>query len=102
MTAGFRPLALVAGMLALVGAQAADEVIRAHYACDQGEKIEVRYFPQKGTAVLVRHKKALELRQEVSGSGFIYSNGRTTIRGKGDDLTLEIGRRAPLDCRVQP
>ena len=101
MTASLRPYALVAGVLALAGAEAADEVIRARYACDQGEKIVVRYFPQKGTAELVRNKKALELRQEVSGSGYIYSNGRTTLRGKGDELSLEIGKRAPISCRAR-
>ena len=90
---------------ALLGAGAwagdAVEVIPARYACDNGEKIDVRFFPQKSLAVLVRNKRSLELPQQVSGSGFIYSNGRPTVLGKGDDLTLDIGRRAPISCRTR-
>ncbi|MGE5621895.1 MAG: MliC family protein [Bacillota bacterium] len=40
----------------------------------------------------------LELRQQISGSGFIYSDGSTVVRGKGDELTVEAGRMAPVRC----
>src|SRR5690606_4545677 len=29
-----------------------------------------------------------------------YSNGPNTLRGKGDALTLELGRRVPIHCRA--
>lgn len=72
----------------------------ATYACDHGETLEIRFFPLQGVGVLVRHGKTMELQQQVSGSGFIYSNGPNTVRGKGDELIVEIGRMVPFKCRV--
>ena len=53
-------------------------------------------------SVLVRGGQTTELQQEPSGSGFVYASRTTTIRGKGDDLTVEIGRMAPLQCKAKP
>ena len=39
---------------------------------------------------------------QPSGSGFAYGDGRHNLRGKGDALTLEVGRRVPLQCMAQP
>ena len=69
------------------------------FACDGGQSVTVRFHPDE-RAVLVRNGEEIELRQQVSGSGFIYGNGPTTIRGKGDDLTVEIGRMVPIQCRA--
>lgn len=71
------------------------------YTCITGEKLEVRFFPLQGVAVLVRNNRTMELQQQPSGSGFIYSNGRHTIRGKGNELLLEIGRMVPIRCVAQ-
>jgi membrane-bound inhibitor of C-type lysozyme len=71
------------------------------FACTHGESVSVRFSPAHGTAVLTRHGERMELQQQPSGSGFIYSNGPNTIRGKGDDLTLEIGRMAPIECKAR-
>lgn len=73
---------------------------RVVFACDDGETVEVRYFPLQGVAVLVRHGKTIELQQQPSGSGFIYSNGPSTVRGKGDEISVEIGRRVPIMCKA--
>lgn len=51
--------------------------------------------------MLVRNGETMELQQQPSGSGFVYSNGPTKIRGKGDDLTVEIGRMVPLQCKAK-
>ena len=53
------------------------------------------------SVMLVRGGRTLELQQQPSGSGFVYSNGPSTVRGKGDELTLEIGRMAPIACRAR-
>lgn len=74
---------------------------RVRYACDSGETVEVRFFPAQGVAVLVRGGATIELQQQPAGSGFAYGNGPNTIRGKGDALTLEIGRRVPIQCTAQ-
>ena len=71
------------------------------FTCSNGPDLSVRFFPAQGVAVLVRNGETMELQQQPSGSGFIYSNGPTTIRGKGDDLTVEIGRMVPLQCKAK-
>lgn len=81
--------------------EAATEVREVTFTCAHGETLSVRFFPKQGVAVLVRNGENIELDQKVSGSGFIYSNGPNTIRGKGDDLTVEIGRMVPLQWKAQ-
>lgn len=78
---------------------AAGEVREVAFACDGGQSLAVRFHPDE-RAVLLRNGEEIELRQQVSGSGFIYGNGPTTIRGKGEDLTVEIGRMVPIRCRA--
>lgn len=75
-----------------------DKVIHVNFACANGERLDMRFFRDKGRALLVRDGKALELRQQVSGSGFIYGDGSTTVRGKGEELTVEAAGAAPLQC----
>ena len=73
-----------------------------HYQCEPDKRdIEMRYFPDHGVAVLVLEGVTHELQQQVSGSGFWYSNGKYTVRGKGDSLWLEIGRMMPIDCQAK-
>ena len=71
------------------------------FACMNGETIAVRFFPAQGVAVLVRNGNTIELQQQPTGSGFLYSNGPNTIRGKGDELMLEIGRMVPVPCKAR-
>lgn len=72
------------------------------YTCQHGQSLAVRFFPEQGVAVLVRNGQTIELQQQPSGSGFIYSNGPNTVRGKGNDLTVEIGRMVPWQCQASP
>ena len=74
---------------------------RATFTCDNDETIEVRFFPDQGIAVLVRGGQNVELQQEPSGSGFKYSNGQTTIQGKGDELMLNVGMMATAKCKAK-
>ena len=71
------------------------------FSCTNGESLSVRFMQAKNAAVLIRNGQAIELQQQASGSGFIYSNGPNTIRGKGDDLTVEIGRMVPIQCNAR-
>jgi membrane-bound inhibitor of C-type lysozyme len=50
--------------------------------------------------VLTRGEDVTSLPQLPTGSGFHYSNGRIGIRGKGNELMLEIGRMAPIPCQT--
>lgn len=74
---------------------------RVQYVCGNGDEIEMRFFPLQGVGVLVRHGKTMELQQQPAASGFLYSNGPNTVRGKGSDLIIEVGRRAPIECQAR-
>lgn len=73
----------------------------ASFHCTNGETVRVRFYTAKETAVLVRQGEEIELAQQRSASGFIYSNGPNTIFGKGDKLTIEVGRMVPIQCVAQ-
>jgi len=69
------------------------------FTCDDGNRIQVRFSQSRHQATLVRNGESMVLPQQASGSGFIYGDGRTTLRGKGDELILEVGKMAPIRCR---
>lgn len=74
---------------------------RVQFICNNNEAIEMRFFPLQGVGVLVRNGSTVELQQQPMASGFLYSNSSTTVRGKGDELIVEIGRMVPLECRAR-
>jgi len=93
---------LAAALLAITVAACtspAEEVLEVQFSCVNSDDVTVRFFPGRELAILLRNGEQIELPQQISGSGFIYSNGPTTIRGKGNDLTVEIGRMVPIQCR---
>ena len=71
------------------------------FTCENGEQLEMRFSQDQRIGVLVRNGEVLELKQQISGSGFIYTNGPNVVRGKGDELTIEMGRTAPIRCRAR-
>ncbi|MEO0309747.1 MAG: MliC family protein, partial [Gloeomargarita sp. DG02_3_bins_56] len=71
------------------------------FTCTDGQSLSVRFFPEQEKAVLIRNGETVELPQKPSASGFIYSNDSTKIQGKGDDLTVAIGRMTPLQCKAK-
>lgn len=71
------------------------------FDCQNGEVLRVRFVAEPASAVLMRAQSEISLPQQPSGSGFIYSNGPNTIRGKGSALTVEIGRMLPIQCQAR-
>jgi membrane-bound inhibitor of C-type lysozyme len=71
------------------------------FDCQNGEVLRVRFVAEPASAVLLRQQSEISLPQQPSGSGFIYSNGPNTIRGKGSALTVEIGRMLPIQCQAR-
>lgn len=71
------------------------------FTCTGGESLSVRFFPNQEKAILIRNGETIELQQEPAASGFRYSNSNksTTISGKGNNLTVTIGRMTPLECQ---
>lgn len=89
---------------ACAGTQNAGELAgerKVRYACSQGEDVEMRFYTGREMAVLERGGNAVQLHQQPSGSGFVYTNGPTTVRGQGDEITVEIGRMVPLKCQAR-
>ena len=73
-------------------------VIETFFTCGE-QRLQVRFFPGEGRAVLIQGQASTELTQAPTGSGFRYSNGTTEIRGKGPSLTLTRPDQPPLNCR---
>lgn len=71
------------------------------FSCTNGETLSVQFFLNEEKAILTRNGSDIEMPQQPSASGIWYSNGPNTLRGKGDDLTVQIGRMVPLQCTAQ-
>lgn len=61
----------------------------------------MRFFPAQGVGVLVHGDRTWELQQQPAAYGFLYSNGPNAVRGKGDELIVEVGRMVPLKCQAK-
>lgn len=69
------------------------------YACGNGEKVEMQFYPEQGRSVLRRSGWTVELPKQATETGYAFSNGPTTVLGKGNELTIQIGHLAPIWCR---
>jgi membrane-bound inhibitor of C-type lysozyme len=74
---------------------------RIQYACRDGEQVEMRIVEGRGIAYLTRAGRTIQLKEQSSESGFIYSDGANTVRRKGRDLRLDIAGRERVECRSQ-
>ena len=70
------------------------------FECERNDPVIVRFYNDSERAVMTRNNEDIELKQERAASGFLYSNGPNSIRGKGDDLVVHIGRMAAINCRA--
>ncbi|MBK7365397.1 MAG: MliC family protein [Nitrosomonas sp.] len=89
---------LIAGCTAMAESNEPGDPLVVQFKCTNGEQVEMRFFRTQGVGVLVRAGKTVELQQKRSASGFWYSNGPHTVRGKGNEITIEIGRMMPIHC----
>jgi membrane-bound inhibitor of C-type lysozyme len=71
------------------------------YLCERGSSVLVRFYEDQGLAVLVRNDEEFELQQESAASGFFYTNMKVSIRGKGEEISIEIGRMAAIPCHAE-
>jgi membrane-bound inhibitor of C-type lysozyme len=82
--------------------QAVEEPIgagRMQFACGNGEMVEMQFVPERDHGVLRRSGWSVELPRRAVDSGYAYSNGPTTVRGKGNEITIQIAHLAPIWCR---
>ncbi|MDH4440657.1 MAG: MliC family protein [Rhizobium sp.] len=82
-------------LISALATQAAD----IRYACENGTALVVAFSANAADITLPDGAK-VSLPQQVSASGFWYSNGRYELRGKGDDAQFTIGRMTPIPCKV--
>ena len=92
-------LVLTACSLSHSDSKETEKFTQVIFECDHQEAITVRYYPDSERAVLIRHSEEIELQQERTASGFLYSNGPNSIAGKGDNLVVHVGRMAAINCR---
>ncbi|MEI6895744.1 MAG: MliC family protein [Colwellia sp.] len=69
------------------------------YVCERGKPVLVRYYKNEELAVLIREEQTIELHQEPTASGFLYSNMKVSIRGKGSNISIGFGRMVPMSCQ---
>jgi membrane-bound inhibitor of C-type lysozyme len=73
------------------------------YKCEANKTLVVRYLEGGKAAMVMFPDREFRLDQVRSASGVAYSNGRTDLRTKGDEVQLEEGGNAQYaNCkRVQ-
>lgn len=76
------------------------------YTCSRNTNLSVNFTStsnegDKKIAIINGYgKQSIILPNKTVASGFLYSNGKYTLRGKGDKATWTVGRMAPFQCSV--
>jgi membrane-bound inhibitor of C-type lysozyme len=72
---------------------------RGYTTIHGGKHYKKRYHEKPSVAIVhFGDNQTVTLTQEVSGSGFSYSNGQYALRGKGNEAIWTIGRMADEHC----
>lgn len=76
------------------------------YTCTRNTKLSVNFTSKNDeveqTVAIINGygEQAIILPNKAVASGFLYSNGKYALRGKGDKATWTIGRMVPFKCLV--
>lgn len=76
------------------------------YTCNRNTKLSVNFTSKKSEddkkiAIINDFgKQAIILPSKAVASGFLYSNGKYVLRGKGAKATWTVGRMVPFQCSV--
>ena len=70
------------------------------YTCSDGSALRVR-FEAEAAVVTLPDGTELRLPQQRAASGMWYATPQHELRGKGDEATWTVGRRAPASCTVR-
>lgn len=92
-----------------------------HYQCDRGTNFSVTFIEKGFTKIrggrnsipryevknvaadiLLADGTLMKLPVQETGSGFMYSNGRYTLRGKGNEAMWSVGKMAAERCVANP
>lgn len=73
--------------------------VRAEFACDDGRKLRVTYFLDRGTAELrLSRKEVAEVPAEPGVPGRAFKGAGWELRGLGDTATFTSPGSAPVRC----
>lgn len=76
-------------------------VERSYSTIHGGRHSKVRHHKRATAAIVnISENQAVTLPAEKVASGFMYSNGRYTLRGKGNEAIWSIGKMADEHCVV--
>ena len=72
------------------------------YSCESGQELTVAYR-ESGSAVQVQaaDRPMVKLISRPAKSGFRYGDSRHELRGEGDAVTWQIGKKSPVKCTSQ-
>lgn len=73
------------------------------YMCDPDIKLSINFISRNNNkeAIAIINgfgTQAIILPNKATASGFLYSNGKYTLRGKEEKATWTVGRMAPFQC----
>jgi len=79
----------------------ATSIVRAEYACLNGERLSVVFDNQRELATIrLLDGTAVDLRQERAADGFWYRSDQHEIRGVGQDATWKAPQRDETTCQA--
>ncbi len=76
------------------------------YTCTRNTKLSVNFTSKNDeieqTVAIINGygEQSITLPNKTVASGFLYSNGKYTLRGKGDKASWTVGRMASFQCSV--
>lgn len=104
MTAKLLPSMIAAVALAIGPASAAHasqpKPIKATYMCDKGHTLKV-VFQGSRAFVTAKNGKPITLTQSMTADGFLYTDGKHSLRGRGDNATWTKVGYKPLNCTAK-
>ena len=80
--------------------------INVKYTCSRGNQLSVHFTATKGkenkNIAIINgfSEQAIILPNKAVASGFLYSNGKYSLRGKSEQATWTVGRMAPFQCSI--
>lgn len=79
----------------------ATSIVRAEYACLNGERLSVVFDNQRELATIrLLDGTAVDLRQERAADGFWYRSDQHELRGVGRDATWKAPQRDETTCQA--
>lgn len=74
------------------------DTLTVTFTCENNTSLKIEFGTTLSKAVVYEGNLSTALPQARSGSGFRYTDGKTTLLGKGDDIILEHANGTSLHC----